>query len=150
MSQVQRFSAAALLAFTRDALSSCGVPAADAEIAAKQMIEADLTGFDAHGVFRLNAYVTTLKSGRTNTKANIRPIHRSAATAVVDGDNGIGHLVMTYCANLAIELARQSGVGRLVTPRATTPSRAVCWWRTSTVPTPATAATRVPPNSWTR
>ncbi len=111
MSQVQRFSAAALLAFTRDALSSCGVPAADAEIAAKQMIEADLTGFDAHGIFRLNAYVTTLKSGRTNPKANIRPIHRSAATVLVDGDNGIGHLVMTYCANLAVELARQSGVG---------------------------------------
>jgi len=45
MSQVQRFSAAALLAFTRDALASCGVPMVDAEIAAKQMIEADLTGF---------------------------------------------------------------------------------------------------------
>jgi L-2-hydroxycarboxylate dehydrogenase (NAD+) len=111
MSQVQRFSAAALLAFTRDALASCGVPMVDAEIAAKQMIEADLTGFDAHGIFRLNAYITALKSGRTNPTAHIRPIQRSAATALVDGDNGIGHLVMTYCADLAVELARQSGVG---------------------------------------
>lgn len=111
MSQANRFSAGALLAFTRDTLLACGVPDADATIAAKQMIEADLTGFDAHGVFRLGAYVTTLKSGRTNPKPNIRPIQRSPATALVDGDNGIGHLVMTYSANLAVELARQSGVG---------------------------------------
>jgi LDH2 family malate/lactate/ureidoglycolate dehydrogenase len=59
----------------------------------------------------LSAYVGTLKSGRVNPKANIRPIQRSAATALVDGDDGIGHLVMTYCANLAVELARESGVG---------------------------------------
>jgi LDH2 family malate/lactate/ureidoglycolate dehydrogenase len=111
MSQPRRFAAAALLAFTRDALMACGVPAADADVAAKAMIEADLTGFDAHGIFRLSAYVGTLKSGRVNPKPNIRPIQKSAATALVDGDDGIGHLVMTYCANLAIELARASGVG---------------------------------------
>jgi LDH2 family malate/lactate/ureidoglycolate dehydrogenase len=52
-----------------------------------------------------------MKSGRVNPKANIRPIKRSAATALVDGDDGIGHLVMTYCAELAVELARESGVG---------------------------------------
>ena len=111
MSESLRFPAAALIAFTRDSLQACGVPDADAAIAAKAMIEADLTGFDAHGIFRLTAYVGTLKSGRVNPKANIRPIQRSPATALVDGDDGIGHLVMTYCANLAVELARQSGVG---------------------------------------
>src|SRR4029078_9160001 len=73
--------------------------------------EADLTGFDAHGIFRSNANHTARKSCRTKPTATIRPIQRSAATALVDGDNGIGHLVMTYCADLAVELARQSGVG---------------------------------------
>src|SRR4051812_8149187 len=111
MSEARRVSAAALLAFTRDSLLACGVPDADAVIAAKAMIEADLTGFDAHGIFRLGAYVATLKSGRVNPKPNIRPIQKSPATALVDGDDGIGHLVMTYCANLAVELARTSGVG---------------------------------------
>ena len=38
-------------------------------------------------------------------------LQRSASTALVDGDDGIGHLVMTYAMNLAIELARESGVG---------------------------------------
>jgi L-2-hydroxycarboxylate dehydrogenase (NAD+) len=111
MPEARRFSAAAMLAFTRDALAAHGVPPADAEIAARQMIEADLTGFDAHGIFRLSAYCNWLKSGRVNPKANIKVIERSPATALVDGDDGIGHLVMTYAMNLAIELARASGVG---------------------------------------
>jgi len=100
-----------MLAFTRDALAACGVPDADAATAAKAMIEADITGFDAHGIFRLGMYVSNLKSGRVNPKANIKTLQRSPSTALVDGDNGIGHLVMTHAANLAVELARQSGVG---------------------------------------
>jgi L-2-hydroxycarboxylate dehydrogenase (NAD+) len=111
MPEPGRYSATTLLAFTRDSLVACGVPGADADIAAKRMVEADLTGFDAHGVFRLAAYVKTLQSGRVKAKANIRVLQRSPATALVDGDDGIGHLVMTYCANLAVELARQSGIG---------------------------------------
>jgi LDH2 family malate/lactate/ureidoglycolate dehydrogenase len=111
MPDKQGYSAAAMLAFTRDALAACGVPGADAEIAARQMVEADLTGFDAHGLFRLSAYVKTLRTGRVNAKADIKVLQRSPATALVDGDDGIGHLVMTYCANLAVDLARESGVG---------------------------------------
>jgi L-2-hydroxycarboxylate dehydrogenase (NAD+) len=111
MAESRRYPIAGMIAFTRDALMAHGVPAADAETAAERMIEADLTGFDAHGIFRLNAYCRWLKSGRVNPKANIKVLQRSPATALVDGDDGIGHLVMTYAMNLAIELARQSGVG---------------------------------------
>ena len=106
-----RFPVAAMIAFSHDALAACGVPEADAAIAARQMTEADITGFDAHGIFRLGFYCNTLQSGRCNPKANIRTLQRSAATALVDGDDGIGHLVMTYAANLAMELARESGIG---------------------------------------
>jgi L-2-hydroxycarboxylate dehydrogenase (NAD+) len=106
-----RYPISALLSFSHDALAACGVPDADAAIAAKQMTEADITGFDAHGIFRLGFYCTTLRSGRCNPKANICTVQRSAATALVDGDDGIGHLVMTYAANLAMELARESGIG---------------------------------------
>ncbi|MEA2982998.1 MAG: L-2-hydroxycarboxylate dehydrogenase [Alphaproteobacteria bacterium] len=111
MAESRRFPVAALLAFTSDSLLACGVPAADAQIAAKQMIEADLTGFDAHGIVRLGHYCKWLRSGRVKPRADIKVLQRSAATALVDGDDGIGHLVMTYAMNLAIELARTSGVG---------------------------------------
>jgi LDH2 family malate/lactate/ureidoglycolate dehydrogenase len=110
MSAQGRYPAATLLSFTRDSLVACGVRDADAEVAATQMIEADLTGFDAHGVFRLAPYVKTLQTGRVKAKADIRVLRRSPATALIDGDDGIGHLVMTRCAELAIELARQAGV----------------------------------------
>src|SRR5262249_29801146 len=91
-----RISIAALIAFSLDALVACGVPAADAETAAKQMTEADITGFDAHGIFRLSAYCKTLQNGRINPKAKIKVLQRGPATALVDGDDGIGHLVMTH------------------------------------------------------
>src|SRR5262249_26299303 len=44
-------------------------------------------------------------------KANIKVLQRAPSTALVDGDDGIGHLVMTYATNLAIELAGESGIG---------------------------------------
>jgi L-2-hydroxycarboxylate dehydrogenase (NAD+) len=111
MAENRRYPIAAMVAFTRDALLAVGVPEADAAIAAKQMIEADLTGFDAHGIFRLSPYVAQLKSGRVNPKADIKVLQRAPSTALVDGDDGIGHLVMTYATNLAVELAKQTGIG---------------------------------------
>src|SRR5260370_10936140 len=57
MAENRRFPIAAMIAFTRDAFVAAGVPEADAAIVAKQFIEADLTGFDAHGIFRLAPYV---------------------------------------------------------------------------------------------
>ena len=88
MSQ-SRVPVAAMLAFTRDALAACGVPDADAAIGAKQMIEADLTGFDAHGIFRLKSYCDTLLLGPRQSEgqhqdrcsARPRPRWSTATTA---------------------------------------------------------------------
>jgi L-2-hydroxycarboxylate dehydrogenase (NAD+) len=110
MPDQRRYPVKDLLAFARDAIAACGVPTADAAIVAGAMIEADLVGADAHGIFRLAQYVRNLQSGRINTKAKIGVVQRSPATALIDGDNGLGHLVMSYAANLAVEIARDSGV----------------------------------------
>ena len=75
------------------------------------MLEADLTGSDAHGVFRLPGYVRQLKRGAFNPRPSITVIERGPATALIDGDQGMGHVVMTHAATLAVELARASGVG---------------------------------------
>jgi LDH2 family malate/lactate/ureidoglycolate dehydrogenase len=93
-----------------DAFRVCGLPEADAAIVAGAMLDADLSGADAHGIFRLPGYVRTLKKGHINPCANIKVLERSPATALVDGDNGMGHLVMTYAANLAVEIAREAGM----------------------------------------
>ena len=105
-----QISATAMRAFMTDAFVACGLSEHDAAITAGAMLEADLTGSDAHGIFRLASYVRALQGGRIKPKANIKVVERSPATALVDGDNGMGHLVMTFATNTAVELARATGV----------------------------------------
>jgi LDH2 family malate/lactate/ureidoglycolate dehydrogenase len=100
----------AVTSFIADAMIKAGVPADDAAKIAELMLEADLTGADAHGVFRLPQYINRLKLGSTNAKPNIVVNRTAPATALVEGDNGMGHLVVSRAAQTAIELARESGV----------------------------------------
>jgi L-2-hydroxycarboxylate dehydrogenase (NAD+) len=93
-----------------DAMIKSGVPAPDAAKIAELMVEADLVGADAHGVFRLPQYVMRLKLKSTNARPNIKVERTAPATALVDGDNGMGHLVIARAAETAIELARECGV----------------------------------------
>src|SRR5215475_3892737 len=92
-----------------DAFRACGLPEADAATVAGAMLDADLSGSDAHGIFRLAGYVGLIRRGQISPRANVKVIERGPATALVDGDNGMGHLVMTYAANLSVEIAREAG-----------------------------------------
>ena len=102
---------AAALGLTTEALVICGLPQADAAEVARLMLEADLTGVDSHGILRLPQYVNYIRGGTINPKPAIKLVERGPATALVDGDNGMGHLVMAFAAKAAIELARTSGIG---------------------------------------
>ena len=105
-----RVPAAAIGSFIAEALAKMGLPEADAERVAELMTEADLTGADAHGVFRLPQYVRRLRAGGVNPRPRITVTRTAGATALVDGDNGMGHLVMARAAATAVELARDCGV----------------------------------------
>jgi L-2-hydroxycarboxylate dehydrogenase (NAD+) len=100
----------ALRAFMAEAFATCGLPPADAAEVAGLMVQADLTGSDAHGVFRLAQYVQWLQNGTINPRATLRIAERAPATAVVDGDNGMGHLAAAFAARTAVEIARETGV----------------------------------------
>jgi L-2-hydroxycarboxylate dehydrogenase (NAD+) len=102
--------ASAVRSLIEDCLAAGGLPHKDAARCAELMAEADLTGADGHGVFRLPQYVRRLKAGGFNAHPDIRVTKSGPATALVDGDNGMGHLVMTRAANEAIAMARESGV----------------------------------------
>jgi LDH2 family malate/lactate/ureidoglycolate dehydrogenase len=105
-----RVPAAAIAGLIADALGTVGLPGPDAAKVGELMTEADLTGADAHGVFRLPQYVRRLKAGGVNPRPDIRVTKTAPATALVDGDNGMGHLVMARAAETAIALARDCGV----------------------------------------
>jgi len=109
MNQI-RVPAAAIASLISDSLGAVGLPGPDAAKVAELMTEADLTGADAHGVFRLPQYARRLKAGGVNPRPDIRVTKTAPATALVDGDNGMGHLVMARAAETAIALARDCGV----------------------------------------
>ena len=75
------------------------------------MILADLRGADGHGIFRLPQYVRRIKAGGMNVRPNIQVVQETEAMALVDGDNGMGHLVMRFAARVAIEKAERAGIG---------------------------------------
>jgi L-2-hydroxycarboxylate dehydrogenase (NAD+) len=110
VSEFRRVPAAAIRAFIGEALGAAGLPPPDAGKCAALMTEADLTGADAHGVFRLPQYVRRLKARGFNAHPVITVTKLAPATALVDGDNGMGHLVMSRAAETAIALAREAGV----------------------------------------
>lgn len=107
----RRFQSSDLEAFVACALIAVGLPAPDAEQIAQLMILADLRGSDGHGIFRLPQYVRRIKAGGMNVRPNIRVVEETEATAVVDGDNGVGHLVMRFAAQVAIQKAQCAGIG---------------------------------------
>ncbi len=86
------------------------MPSADARTVAALMADADLQGSDGHGVIRLPQYLKRIRSGGVNLHPDIRIERERAAMALLNGDNGMGHLVMKRAAEIAIEKARTAGV----------------------------------------
>src|SRR6201747_314545 len=99
-----------LKAFIAEALNKVGLPEEDAATCAGLMAEADLQGSDGHGVTRLPQYVRRIKAGGFNVRPNIRVGREHAGTALINGDNGMGHLVMKRAAEMAVEKARVTGI----------------------------------------
>jgi L-2-hydroxycarboxylate dehydrogenase (NAD+) len=99
-----------LKAFIGEALIKLGLPGNDAMTVASLMAEADLQGSDGHGVTRLPQYARRIKAGGFNVRPNIHLVQDHISTAVLNGDNGMGHLVMKRAAEIAIEKARTSGI----------------------------------------
>src|SRR5215510_11889872 len=110
MGTAEGVPARAISGFIEDSFVKVGLPAADARRVAELMCTADLTGADAHGIFRLPQYVKRLRGGGVNPRPNIKVEKTAAATALVDGDNGMGHLVMGRAAETAVALARDAGL----------------------------------------
>ena len=99
-----------LKAFIAAAFRRVGLPDTDADAVATLMAEADMQGSDGHGIIRLPQYVQRIEAGGINVRPDIRVVHERAAMAVVDGDNGMGHLVVSRAVQIAIEKARSAGV----------------------------------------
>lgn len=96
--------------FIASAFVQLGLPADDARTIGALMAEADLQGSDGHGVIRLAPYARRIRAGGVNIKPSITVVKERAGMALLNGDNGMGHLVMKRAAEMAAEKARVTGI----------------------------------------
>ncbi len=105
------FDYARLWQFAHDIFIKIGCPPDEAKQATDVLLRADLRGIDSHGLARLSGYVRLWEAKRINSKPNLRIVHESPSTAVVDGDQGLGLVVAPFAMAIAIEKARTCGTG---------------------------------------
>ena len=98
--------------FMRDVFIKIGVPADDAEISADVLIESDKRGIDSHGLNRMKPiYYDRIRQGIQLPVTEFEIVRESPATAVIDGHNGMGHVVAKRAMQMAMDKAEKFGLG---------------------------------------
>jgi len=112
-----RFPLDRLHAFVVAALEALGVASEHAEVTSARLLEADLRGRTGHGLIRVPQYARRIEAGGINLKPDIVLRRTTPVSAVVDGDNGLGQVVMTVAAETALDKAAESGMAWVGTVR---------------------------------
>ncbi len=98
--------------FMVDALKAVGIKEEDAAIIGDVLIESDKRGIDSHGIGRLKPiYIDRINIGIMNPVTEIEVLKDDMTTAVLDGHNGMGHVVGKKAMEMAIEKAKTYGMG---------------------------------------
>lgn len=97
--------------FTVKVFEKMGCSTEDAKAATKVFIAAELNGLPSHGMLRIKDYFQLWQANRINVKPNVRIVHESPSTAVVDGDGAIGMIAATKSMEIAIKKAKTAGTG---------------------------------------
>src|SRR5918996_5491659 len=113
----ERIPADTLWRLARDILVALGVDPRHAGITAQRLLEADLRGRTGHGIIRLPSYCTRIRAGGYNLRPDIALRHDTPVSALVDGDNALGQVVVTHAVEVAIAKAQMSGIGWVGTVR---------------------------------
>lgn len=87
----------------------------DAVRCANTLMYADVRGIDSHGVSNMmRFYVDGIRSGGINPSPTWSIVRESAAVATIDCDRGLGLTIGPVAMDLAIEKARECGIGSVV------------------------------------
>ncbi len=96
-----------------------GVPAAESKICADVLIESDLRGIESHGTGRLKMYYDRIKEGIQFATTKIDVISDRKATAVWDGNHGMGHVIGVHAMETALDKAEKYGMGSVAVRNST-------------------------------
>jgi LDH2 family malate/lactate/ureidoglycolate dehydrogenase len=91
-----------------------GMPGDDAAWTADALVRTELDGTSSHGVIRIPDYVARLEGGGLNPGPKVRVVKDAGALAILDGDNGMGHVVAKRAMEDCIERAAQHNVGAVI------------------------------------
>ncbi|MDR2887673.1 MAG: Ldh family oxidoreductase [Bacteroidales bacterium] len=106
--------------FISKILVKAGVPANDARTVCDVLVSADKYGLDSHGVNRLKPiYLDRINDGILNPVTSFETVRESPATAVIDGHNGMGHVIGFNSMKMAIDKARTYGMGMVAVRNST-------------------------------
>ena len=106
--------------FMFDTLVAAGLPQNDARIVSDVLIESDRRGIDSHGIGRLKPiYIDRIRDGILDPMTNIEVIRERKTTAVLDGHNGMGHVVACRAMEMAISKAHDHGMGMVAVRNST-------------------------------
>ncbi len=105
--------------FMKDTFQALGVPGDEAAICADVLIVADLRGIESHGIGRLKYYYDRIKRGQHHTTTEIKVIKETETTAIMDGQHGMGHVIAYRAMRMAMDKARQYGLGAVTVRNST-------------------------------
>jgi LDH2 family malate/lactate/ureidoglycolate dehydrogenase len=120
--------AVALTTYCSALFRSAGMPAADAQLAADQLVTADLRGVESHGVVRIAIYLERLRCGVIEARPTMSLARETRSTAVFDGGNGMGQVVGQRAMELAVAKAREHGEPAFVSVRNSNHFGAAAWF----------------------
>jgi len=107
---MKRFQPSYLRRITAQLAERVGVPAEDAEIFARALVDADVHGTATHGVSRLNIYLERITRGLIDPRAVLSVDHARGGVLVLNACNGLGQIQAMKALQLLIPLAKTNGV----------------------------------------
>ena len=110
MPEVHVFQAAPLQRAIEAIVVAGGSEPREAKIVAENLVAANLTGHDSHGIGMIPRYVASLKEG--GLQPNRHPVTKvdGGALIALDGQAGYGQVIGLEAMEIAIERAKQHGV----------------------------------------
>jgi uncharacterized oxidoreductase len=100
----------ALESFAAKLLQAGGAPADEAQVVAASLVDANLKGYDSHGVMRIPYYVQAIKDGEVVPGQRLRIIDESSSRVVADGEWGFGQVQATELIKLLVPKTREAGL----------------------------------------
>lgn len=100
----------ALRASMERALEADGMSAAHAAETAEVLLDAELRGYDDHGVWFMGEVHKWLKSGALNPAPKITVVRETDSSLLLDGDKGCGVAASYQAMRWCVERARERGI----------------------------------------